>query len=89
MTKKRLPCIEIKSFVHVAPAITKSESGQLGGRLGSLLVQAQVVCRRQQLEANLDGNLHVRNVFAVAVSVPVVEVFDHLVEDHGAVGGLD
>jgi len=53
--------------------------------LGCILVQAQVICRGQQFEAELDRDLHVGNILAVTVAVPVVEVFDNLIKDHGAV----
>lgn len=86
VTNKRLPCNEMYHLFMLLLGLTSQNPVQLGDGLGSLLVQAQVVCRRQQLEANLDGNLHVRHVFAIAVSVPVVKVFDDFVKDHGAVG---
>lgn len=57
----------------------------LGCSNGCILVQAQVIRCGQQLKAKLDRNIHVRNVFAVAVAVPVVEVFDNFIKDHGAV----
>lgn len=49
---------------------------------GGLLIQAQVVGGGQQLQTELDGNLHVGHVLAVAVAVPVVKVLDHFVEHH-------
>lgn len=52
---------------------------------GSILIQAQVVSRSQQLETELDRDVHVGNINAVAILVPVVAILDHFVEDHGAV----
>lgn len=51
-----------------------------------LLIQAQVIGRGQQLKAELYRNVHVGHVFAVSVTIPVVEVLDHFVEHHSAVG---
>lgn len=50
-----------------------------------LTVHLEVVGGRQQLEAHVDWDLHVRNVFLVLVSVPVEQVLDHLLQDDGAV----
>lgn len=50
-----------------------------------LLIQAQVIGCGQQLETQLDGNVHVGHVFAVLVAVPVVKVLDNFVEDRSAV----
>lgn len=50
-----------------------------------LLVQTQIVGRGQEFEAKLDGNVHVRNVLAVAVLVPVMHVLDNFVKDHTTV----
>ncbi len=52
-----------------------------------LLVQAEVVSRSEQLEAQLDGNVQVWHLFAVAVLVPVVKILDHFVEYHAAASG--
>ncbi|KAK6717191.1 hypothetical protein SNK05_000392 [Fusarium graminearum] len=57
----------------------------LGCSNGCILVQAQVIRRGQQLKAKLDWDIHVGDIFAIAVAIPVVKVFDNLIEDHGAV----
>lgn len=51
----------------------------------ALLIQTQVVRSSQKLEAQLNGDFHIRNVVAVAVAIPVVKVLDHLVKDHGTI----
>lgn len=51
----------------------------------SLLIEAKVIRRRKQLETDLNWDIHVGNVFAVAILVPVVEVFDHFVQHNGTV----
>lgn len=48
-----------------------------------LLVKAEKVRSSEELEAKLDGNIHIWDILAVAVLVPVVEVLDYLVENHG------
>lgn len=61
-------------------------SSPLARRLQHVLtVHLEVVGGRQQLEAHVDWNLHVRNVFLVLVSVPVEQVLDYLFQDDGAV----
>lgn len=58
----------------------------LAGRLQHVLtVHLEVVGGRQQFEAHVDWDLHVRNVFLVLVSVPVEQVLDYLFQDDGAV----
>lgn len=58
----------------------------LAGRLQHVLtVHLEIVGGRQQFEAHVDWDLHVRNVFLVLVSVPVEQVLDYLFQDDGAV----
>ena len=54
------------------------------GASGDLLIQAQVVGRRKEFQAQFHRNVHIRNIFAVAVPIPVVEVLNNLVEYHAA-----
>lgn len=50
-----------------------------------LTVHLEVIGGRQKLEAHVDWDLHVRDVFLVLISVPVEQVLDHLFEDDSAV----
>lgn len=46
-----------------------------------LTVYSEVIRGNDELKAVLNGDLHVGNVLAVTVLVPVMEVLDHLFED--------
>lgn len=48
-----------------------------------LLVKTEKVRSSEELEAELDGNVHIWDILAVAVLVPVVEILNHLVKNHG------
>lgn len=50
-----------------------------------LLIQAQVIGCGQQLETKLYRNVHVGHVFAVLVTVPVMEVLNHFVKHQAAI----
>lgn len=47
-----------------------------------LTVHSEVIRGNDELKAVLNGNLHIRNVLAVTVLVPVVEVLDHLFKNN-------
>lgn len=70
----------------VAAETTRGGGGGWGGFC--LTVQAQVVGGDQQLEAQLDGNVHVWDVFTLPVAVPVLEILADLLEDNATVGTL-
>ncbi len=62
-----------------------SENVLAGVGLG---IDVEVLGRVQQLQAQLDGDVHVGHVLLVPVTVPVVEVLDYLFEHGSTVGGL-
>jgi len=51
-----------------------------------LTVQAKIVCRDEELQAQLDRNLQIGRVWIVLVLVPELEVLNDLFQDH-ATGG--
>lgn len=67
------------------PVLLGLALGLNGFRRKGLLVQAQIVRCGKELETEFHGNVHVRNIFAIPVAVPVVEVLDHFVENHATV----
>lgn len=58
--------------------------GHRAGPFSLYLVHPEVVSRHQNLEAKFCGNLHVRDILVVLEPVPVVEVLDHLAQNHPA-----
>lgn len=85
-----LPCCHSERRRHKKKPereVTSSELIFVGGQLSRplarrlqhvLTVHLEVVGGRQQLEAHVDWDLHVRNVFLVLVSVPVEQILDYL-----------
>ena len=49
-----------------------------------LTVKSEIIRRHQELEAQLDGDLHLGHVLLVTVLVPVVEVLGYFLEHHTA-----
>lgn len=47
-----------------------------------LTVHSEVICGNDELKAVLDRDLHIRNVLAVTVFVPVMEVLNDLFKDN-------
>jgi hypothetical protein len=53
----------------------------VGAEKSTLFVKTQEIGGDKQLETELRGNVHVRNVFLISVPVPVLEVLDDLFHD--------
>lgn len=59
---------------------------QVRARWKSLTVQAKIVCRDEELKAQLDGYVQVGDIVFVLVLVPIMEVLDNLLQNR-ATGG--
>jgi hypothetical protein len=46
----------------------------------NLTIKLKEISGHQDLETELDGNIHIRNILLLTVLVPVVEVFDNLLQ---------